>query len=216
MTAVMLALQGRPLRDAVEHCLRSAASGATVRGRGVSIWLSGDLARPFLFGPVRGLRGWAEASTAAKGIALQSCGIEAPCHVMLEGDPSRNGVLGTAVRDETIEVLYRTAATLRLRIKSIRAAWAEALDQAPVAARGAAVIACHDVDSSTLIGWRDDDADLASTYSPRPGPDEIDSLLQRLQLSRDLALRDIVTATINIAADGVPVVSCSGVVPVAA
>ena len=216
MTAVMLSLLGRPLRDAVEQCLRSAASGATVRGRALSVWLSGDLARPYLFGPVHGLRGWAEAHTAAKGIALQTCGIDAPCHLVLEGDPSLHCVLGTVVRDEVIEVLYRTAAALRLRIKSIRPAWAEALDQAPAASGGAALVACHDADSSTLIGWLGDEINLASTYSPRPRAGEIDSLLQRLQVSRDLTPQAMVTATISVAGNGTPILSWSGVEPVAA
>ena len=216
MTAVLLSLQGRKLQDAIEQSLRGAIAGTPGRRRALSVWLSGTLARPFLFGPVRGLNGWAEAQQAAQGAASQACGIEGPCRVVLEGDPAERAVIATAVQQEAIESIYRLAAQLRVRIKSIRPAWAEAIDAAPAALRGASVMVCRDADSLTLLGLRDGRYDLASTYAPRPAAVEMDRLMQRLWLAREQPPNAAAEALIGVAASGVPTISWSAPQPVAA
>lgn len=216
MTAVLLSLQGRTLQDAIEQSLRGASTGTPGRGRALSVWLSGALARPFLFGPVRGLNGWAEAQQAAQGAASQACGIEGPCRVVLEDDPSEHAVLATAVQQEAIESIHRLAAQLRVRIKSIRPAWAEAIDAAPAALRGASVMVCRDADSLTLLGLRDGRYDLASTYAPRPAAAEIDRLMQRLWLARERPPNAMAEAVIGTAVSSVTTISWSTSQPAAA
>jgi hypothetical protein len=206
VTAVLVCLEGRSPQDAIEQCLRSAVSDAPARGHALSVWLSGALARPFLFGPVEGLRGWAEAHRAAEDIAPHACGVDGPCRVVLEGDPSRHGVIATAVQEETMQAVYRTAAALHLRIKSIRPAWAEAIDAIPAAKRNVTLLVCRDVDSLTLLGQHGDHYDLASTYAPRPGTAEVDSLLRRLQLSRDLSTGATLEVSIDSSAKCQPTV----------
>lgn len=204
MKTVLLSLQGRSLQDAVEQCLRGAAADPTKRGQALSVWLSGALARPFLFGPVSGLRGWAEGHEAAQSMAAQACGFDGPCRVVLESDPSAQAVLATAVQEETLRSIYSVAAALRLRVKSIRPAWAEAIDAAPSASKGARLLVCRDVDSLTLLGLQGDRYELASTYAPHPGAAEIDGLLQRLRLSRDLPAQATLEASIDVAVHGAP------------
>ena len=209
MKTVLVSLQGRSLEDAVEQCLRGAAADASTHGRALSVWLSGALARPFLFGPVSGLRGWNEGHEAAQSTASHACGIDGPCRVVLESDPSAQAVVATAVQEETLHAIYRVAAALRLRIKSIRPAWAEAIDAAPRASRDASLLVCRDVDSLTLLGLNGNRYELASTYAPQPGVVEVDSLLQRMRLSHDVPAQATLEATIVVAAHNAPKVTWS-------
>lgn len=202
MTAVIVTLGGRSQQDAILHGLQRHAQSTRARGRAVSVWLSGALARPFLFGPVQGLRGWSEVNSAAQSAARQACGIDEPCQVVLEGEPSMHRVLGTAVRVETVDAIHRTAASLGLRVKSIRPAWAEVIDSAPAARFNASLLVCSDEDAVTLLGQHEGRFDLASTYVPRPGVDEVEGLVRRMQLSRDLAPKAMLMASIHTGPDG--------------
>jgi hypothetical protein len=214
--AVLVSLDGRPLKEAIGQCLRGAFAGTPAGGRALSVWLSGALARPFLFGPVRGLRSWNETNEAAESVAREAFGIDGPWHVVLENDPSSHCVLGTAVLQATIDEIYRTATALRLDVRSTRPAWAEAIDAMPAAMAGATLLSFRDADSLTLLGMRRDEFDLASTYMPCPGADEIESLLRRLHLSRDLAPQAMHNASINTAANGAPTFAWSALAPAAA
>lgn len=205
MTAVLVSLEGRSLDEAIERCLGAALTAVPARKPALSVWLSGALARPFVFGPVQGLRGWHETHQAAATLATQLCGIDGPCRVVLEGDPSAHTVLGTAVQEATLDALYRAAATLRVRLRSIRPAWAEAMTSTALASTS--LLACRDADSLTLLGLHANHYDLASTYAPRPSAAETGSLLRRLQLARDLAPQKMREASITATANGLPTVA---------
>ena len=122
MTDILVTLEGRSLRGAVEQCLRTALERNPAGAQQVCVWLSGALARPFMFGPVAGLRGWREAHRAAEAAASAAGEFDGPCTVFLEGDPGLQTVLATAVARDTFDSVYEIATSLRVRVRSIRLA----------------------------------------------------------------------------------------------
>jgi hypothetical protein len=166
-----------------------AASGPPGRRRrtvlrpSVHVWLTGALARPFLFGPVAGLKGWREAHSAASLIAPANTGLQGPCVACLEASPLVEAVLATAVDDSVLDALYDAAKMRGLRIASIRPAWGCAVNAWPRYAEKDGLLVCGEADAVTVIAMRDGSATFAATYAPAPALAELDKLLVRLQAS---------------------------------
>src|SRR5688500_3527851 len=79
------------------------------RGRAAArIWLSGALARPFLCGPVEGLKRWAEVEAFATAMAPDLTGLAGPCVVHVDEWPKPDAVLAVATGAATREVIEAT------------------------------------------------------------------------------------------------------------
>jgi hypothetical protein len=181
ITHLMLTLEGREQRVAID-ALFEGLPRRRWRGTAVTVWLSGALARPFLFGPIAGLKGWREAHEAATIMAPSACGLQGPCQVALEADPSRGAVLCTAAERSLLDALREAAKQRALRLAHVRPAWALLGDSDSAAADR--MLCVRDVDALTVLAKIDGGWVMAATYSPAPaaaGP-----LLRRLQASTAL------------------------------
>jgi hypothetical protein len=157
----------------------------------VQVWLSGALARPFKFGPVVGLRGWAEAQAAAAAMAPIECGLAGPCVAWVESDPGVGPSMATAADLTLVERIERAAEDAKVRIVSIRPAWALATQPASKEFGCNVLLACRDLDALTLLAWVDGKASLAATYTPKPSEDGHAALCQRVQTSTGIADADV-------------------------
>jgi hypothetical protein len=168
----------------------------------VNVWLSGALARPFLFGPVTGLKGWREAHEAAAAMAPAACGVQAPCVAFLEAEPSASAVLGTAVEMSVLDRLYAAAIVRGLRVASVRPAWALATEARAAEERGApndTLLCCREHDSVTVLASRESRLAFVATYAPAPTLDEQERLLSRLQASLGFTADETVRANLEAA-----------------
>lgn len=198
MTDILVTLEGRSLREAVEHCLSTALDHSSAGEQQVCVWLSGALARPFMFGPVAGLRGWREAHMAAQAAASAADEFDGPCTVSLEDDPGQQTVLATAVARDTLDSIYEIATSLRVRVRSIRPAWAHAIDTAPDAHARATMLVCRDPDALTVLAMKGDSYVFAATHMPCPDEAQAGALIRRLRLSlnqQDDAIAAVVVGT---------------------
>jgi hypothetical protein len=150
----------------------------------VQVWLSGALARPFVFGPVAGLKGWQEAHEAATAAAPSACGLQGPCAAVLEADPSVGPALAIAVELSVLDSLHAAARARHLRVASIRPAWARATELAG-RGRGAgdSMLCCREPAALTVMASRAGNWTFAATYVPAPSAKEQERLLNRLQAS---------------------------------
>jgi hypothetical protein len=173
--------------------------------RPLHVWLSGALARPFVFGPVAGLRGWREAHGAAAAAAPMACGLQGPCAAMLEADPSTQPVLGTAVELSLLNSIYIAVRARRLRVVSIRPAWARATES-PGRAGSASdqMLCCREPEALTVMALRSGRWTFAATYTPAPSAEEEERLLNRLQASLGIDAGCVALAAIEANDKNVP------------
>jgi hypothetical protein len=184
-----LADDGHNAAAALEAMLAKAAE----RGRRawwpepLHIWLSGGLARPFVFGPVVGLNGWREAQEAAQALASAASGIAAPCTARVETDPTSTRALATAVSTALIDGVYDATRTRKLRLASVRPWWARVTEDARLAQNNDLLLCCRDEAVLTALAWRGQEVVFAATYPTSSGTHDDATLIRRLQSSLGIA-----------------------------
>jgi hypothetical protein len=150
----------------------------------VQVWLSGALARPFVFGPVAGLKGWREAHDATAAAASIACGLQGPCSAVLEADPSVGPALAIAVELAVLDNIHAAAGARHLRIASIRPAWARATEsRGRGGGAGDSMMCCREPAALTVMASRAGNWTFAATYAPAPSAEEQERLMHRLQAS---------------------------------
>lgn len=150
----------------------------------MQVWLSGALARPFVFGPIAGLKGWREAHDAAAAAAPTACGLQGPCASALEADPSAGPALAIAVELWLLDSIRAAASARRLRIASIRPAWARATESHGQGSDASdSMLCCREPAALTVLASRAGTWTFAATYAPAPSAEEQERLLHRLQAS---------------------------------
>jgi hypothetical protein len=178
----------------------------------VQVCLSGALARPFVFGPVAGLKGWREAHEAAAAAAPTACGLQGPCAAALEADPSAGPALAIAVELSVLDSIHAAAGARRLRIASIRPAWARATEsRGQGAAAGDSMLCCREPAALTVMASRAGNWTFAATYAPAPSAKEQERLLRRLQASLGIGAEHMMlNELVAKGKDAPPVVCWSG------
>lgn len=175
-----------------------AATRRAWRPRPLHVWLSGALARPFVFGPVAGLKGWREAHEAAAAAAPMTCGLQGPCAAVLEADPSAQPALGTAVEVSLLDSIHGAARARGLRVVSIRPAWANATESpGRVGSASDQMLCCREPTALTVMALRAGRWTFAATYTPSPSAGEEERLLNRLQASLGIGAGCVALAAIE-------------------
>lgn len=167
----------------LERCIEDAAKAwprRAWRRTRVQVWGAGGLCRPFLLGPVAGLKGVDEIRSFARSQVANATGWDEPCEVRLEGDITKGVVLATAIPTSVhaqIETLIRSA---KLRLVSLRPWWAGALDEALATQPAPELLVIEEPDGLTLLAGRDGAWSLAEVFSPKPAADEPERTVRRL------------------------------------
>jgi hypothetical protein len=168
------------------------------RKAGVTLWLSGGLARPFLCGPVAGLASWGEADAMASAMALEATGFDGPCQVRLEDWPGDAVALCTAVDAAVVDAIFDIARRRRLVWSSVRPRWAGLLNEVLAQQPTVGLVACDEEDALTILGGAartggetTEAFELATTLSPAPVADRLTALWNRTMLSRDVRPEDV-------------------------
>lgn len=162
--------------------------------RRIVVLLSGALCRPFMFGPVDGLRRWSEAVQLAAGLAPEATGLDGPCEVWLDhwtpGRPCIAVAVDRGLRDALETVARREGAAL----VAVKPWWAIALNEVarqkqPVAR----MLAVEEADVLTVLCGSGEGFVSAASYVPKPDLVQTAAVLMRGQLaagvSSDLVLR---------------------------
>jgi hypothetical protein len=173
------------------------------------LWLSGGLARPFLCGPLAGLKSWREAEAFAVAVAPEATGLEGPCRVQLEDWPGDVSAIGTALDAVLAEAMDAVANSCRISWRSIRPRWAAALDDILAQRLSTALVAVAEEDALTLLCGSTTAVasprglELASTYAPAPDPAQTTALWHRLMLSHDVPADDAWLVHLAVPEEGV-------------
>jgi hypothetical protein len=160
----------------------------------VRVWLSGALARPFLCGPVQGLKRWSEVEALAAATAPDATGLDAPCAIQVEAWPNPNAVLAVALDMATRDAIETAANEHGIALQSIRPWWAAALNHLLADGSHARLLAIAEDDALTLLGIDSGRFDAASAYVPGPSGQQAESLLARLALTSGAAPESVVRA----------------------
>lgn len=158
----------------------------------VRVWLSGALARPFLCGPVQGLKRWSEVTAVAQAMAHDATGLAAPCEVQVETWPSPHAALAVAIDPRMRLAIEAAAREHGLALQSLRPWWAAAFNQVLASAPGARLVAVADSDALTLLGGDDERVHTASAYVPRPSDEQAGQSIARLALTAGVGAAQMV------------------------
>ena len=161
-----------------------AAAGGWRRAR---VWTSGAAARPFIAGPIAGVRRWSELKRVLEAVAPDATGLEEPCEVWSDGDATVAACLAVAMPTALLVSLNAEAKKYRVALRSIRPWWSAVLNRIVVGPRSPEMLVVEDVDSLTVLrGVRGCFAG-ASTCCPRPAEGQLEAWLTRLAVTHDLA-----------------------------
>ena len=153
----------------------------------VRIWLSGSLARPFVFEPPDGLKNAAEAHALAQARAGDATGLAGPCAVWLSQAAVGQAQLAVALDMAGRSALMSAAELAKVKVVSIRPWWAQALNQALARQPDLALLAAEDSEALTLLVCRGDVWVAADAYAPKPMQAELEPLVKRRLFAADLA-----------------------------
>ena len=210
LTKVALASAGHPAQwhplpaaaDPVTTLLQQATQ-AQPRPRDLHVWLSGALARPFIAGPLSGLRRWDEAQTVLAAMAPDATGLAGPCAVWVAGPVHREASVVVAVPLALLDSLHQQARAQALRLRSIRPWWSAALDAGLAQAPAAQLLVLDDGEALTSLQGQGGTCSHAATQWPAPDAAQRAGWMARLMAGRNLAAPHTGTVCIG-SPQGVP------------
>ncbi len=172
---------GGTLDAVVLESLRWASTMRKWRTPRVSIWLSGALARPFIVGPIAGLRTWSEAKACALAAAPTAVGISTPTHPVLSGWPESASTLAITADEQLIGLVRRSAASCKVHVATVRPWWGLACDiVSRKRDRSTCGFIADEDDALTVLSTFNGRWTGAATCSPKPNETSIQALKLRL------------------------------------
>jgi len=193
-TATALAPPGQPVQwvplppaaDPVAALFQQAAQ-AQPKPRSLALWLSGAYARPFMAGPLAGMRRWQEAQTVLAAMAPEATGLAGPCAVWIAGPVHREASLVVAVPQALLDDLQRQARAQGLRLRSVRPWWSAACNAGQAQAPAAHLQVLDDGEALTSLQDQGGAISHAATQWPAPDQRQRSGWLARLMAGRNLA-----------------------------
>jgi len=208
-TTVALAPAGQPVQwqplpaaaDPVATLLQQATH-AQPRARSLNLWLSGAFARPFVAGPLAGVRHWHEVQTVLAAMAPEATGLAGPCAVWIAGPVHREAGLVVAVPLALLDDLQRQAKAQALRLRSVRPWWSAAFNAGLAQAPAAQLLVLDDGEALTSLQGLGGTSTHAATQWPAPDAGQRTGWLARLMAGRNLTPQH--TGTVRIGSDHQP------------
>lgn len=204
-----LSVDGQPLASRQQGLSEDALDGLFQRAvqevpgrlarRSARVWLSGAIARPFVFGPLEGLKRWNEVLALARARAADATGLAEPCEVTVEDWPAPRATLAVAVEAWLPVTLETVAKRHGIRLSSIRPWWAAAAEHLRAKHKDGKLTALVDTDALIALAWQGDAVASASAYVPLPETEEAGALLTRLALTHGIAADRVPRLTFNAA-----------------
>lgn len=193
-TAIALAQPGQPVQwqpltnaaDPVAALLQQTVQ-AQPRPRSLALWLSGAFTRPFIAGPLAGVRRWHEVQTVLAAMAPEATGLAGPCAVWTAGPVHREASLVVAVPQALLDDLQRQARAQALRLRSVRPWWTAALNAGLAQAPTAQLLVLDDGEALTSLQGHGSTSGHAATQWPAPDERQRTGWLARLMAGRNLA-----------------------------
>lgn len=204
--AVAIAQAGHPAQwhtqptaaDLIATLLQLAVQSQP-RPRSLHLWLSGAYARPFVAGPLAGLRHWHEAQTVLAAMAPDATGLEGPCAVWTAGPVHREATVVVAVPLALLHSLHQQAKAQSLRLRSVRPWWSAAFNAGLVATPEAQLHVLDDGEALTSLHEQGGLCRHAATQWPAPDAAQRTGWMARLMAGRDLGVQHIATVRIGAA-----------------
>lgn len=174
------------------------ATQAQPRPHSLNLWLSGAFARPFIAGPLAGVRHWHEVQTVLAAMAPEATGLAGPCAVWAAGPAHREASLVVAVPLALLDSLHQQAKVQALRLRSVRPWWSAAFNAGLAQAPAAQLLVIDDGEALTSLQNQGSASTHAATQWPAPDAGQRTGWLARLMAGRNLAPQH--TGTVRIGA----------------
>lgn len=141
----------------------------------LNVWLSAAFARPFMAGPLAGLRRWSEVQAVLAATADEATGLQGPCTVWAAGPVHRHAGLAVAVPAALLDHLHQQAQAQGLRVQSVRPWWSAAFNAALLHAPQARLVVVDDGEALTSLqaaaGAEAAASPVAAASTQWPAPD---------------------------------------------
>lgn len=156
-------------------------------GPRLRLWLSGALARPFVFEPPEGLKDTSELLALARARAAQATGLAQPCEVCLSEPVEGRNQLAVALNGDLHQALLAVVDKTKARLVSVQPWWACAQQVALRVSPKLQAMVLVDTDSVTLLAAKQDEWMAAQSYVPAPVGQQLQALVVRFLLSSESA-----------------------------
>jgi hypothetical protein len=183
--------------EGLDWLAQACAEPNLSRRTAIELWLSGALARPFVFHPVPGLKGWREAQQVARSLAAEETGLLGPCAVWLEEDDPRSAVLAVVVDQSTLDgVGAALSRGLGVKVSSIRPWWTKALAEALGARPELGSLVVEEPDAWTLLAGHVRQFQVGSACVPAPDGEDGAGWVRRTLFSTGIEFGPCVRASL--------------------
>ena len=164
----------------------------------LAVWLSGTLARPFIFEPVRGLRKWSEAQAIAAGLAPEVTGLQGPCNVWLDDWSPGKSCIAIAHDRSVSDLLESSVRANRVWLTAVCPWWVKALNEArQTDATSTRILAVEELEALTILSGGNARFEAAASYVPRPNAGQTKALVTRALLNANALGSDGVRASMH-------------------
>jgi hypothetical protein len=163
----------------------------------LNVWLSAAFVRPFMAGPLAGLRRWSEAQAVLAAMADEATGLQGPCTVWAAGPVHRSAGLAVAVPAALLDHLHQQAQAQGLRVVSVRPWWSAAFNAALLHAPQTRLVVVDDGEALTSLqapGSADAAGSAvaaASTQWPAPDAQQRAGWLARQTAAHNLSPQEV-------------------------
>jgi hypothetical protein len=152
----------------------------------LDVWLSGAWARPFVCGPLPGVRRWREAQAVAAALAPEATGLSGPCEVWLGGPVHRSACVAVAVPAALLDALRQQLPQQGRVLGRVRPWWSAAANAVFAQHEGARLVVVDDGEAFTSLCGDAAAVRQAATQWPAP-----EAMHRAGWLARHLAARQV-------------------------
>lgn len=166
----------------------------------VRLWLSGGLARPFVFEPPVGLKNAAELLKLARARAAQASGLTPPCEVCLSDTTVGHRQLAVVLNGDLHQALVAVASKTGARLISVQPWWARVQYKVLREQPELQALTVVDTDSVTMLAATQSEWVAAQSYVPTPEGPQLQALVVRFLLSSNCAKSQSARVSLDAAA----------------
>lgn len=177
----------------------SLSAGQDKSSRGCRVWLSGALAKPFVFQSIEGLNSRREAMKVADRLASEVLGAECDGAVWLDNWRPGRTCLGIAAAKALRDAVEHAAKASRLKVQKIAPWWIAAHNALAAESNDVTALLIDEPDAATLLGFAGVQIRLAESWAPRPDPAEALALIKQAMVGGELAAAGLYKVTLDTA-----------------
>ena len=173
------------VEEGLAHACSLMASIDGAKRRGIALWLSGGLARPFMLPRVAGVRSEAERAQLVSAIAMERTGMAGALRVWTDSGKGRDNIVAVAMQESVLVNIHKAWPGFRF-VRSVRPYWADVLRWSAAADPTPRALSVQDCDCVTMVFGANRQIAAVSTMTGIEDRDGAEAVIARTMVAVDL------------------------------